>query len=303
MGESVHVSVLRDEVVLMLNGANGGTYLDCTFGGGGHSSALLNANQSSVVYAIDRDQRAISRADATLKEFGERLHLSHGSFSSVAEMHSDVRFDGVLADLGVSTDQLHEERGFSFSDSESFDMRMDASEGETASDLINRLTVQELYRVLREGGVGEEARAVASAIVRGRPFENASGFAEALAQLPALRSKKKRVHPATVVFQALRIAVNREFEEIEELLAQAPRMIKSGGRLAVITFHSLEDRLVTSRMRAWENQGTEPAQYRGAKRERPLGKVVTRKPICPTDTEIARNPASRSAQLRVFEFL
>lgn len=302
MGESIHVSVLRDEVVSMIDAKNGGTFLDCTFGGGGHSRAILEASPDSRVFAVDRDPRAIERARRLVDQFEPRLRVQQGTFSRVLELFPQIVFDGIVADLGLSTDQLHEGRGFSFADDAPIDMRMNPEAGESAAELINRIEVGELFRVLRRGGVGQEARAVSSLIIKNRPFESARALAECLRDLPALRAKKKKAHPATVIFQALRVAVNQEFDEIDALLTQAPKMIRSRGRLAVITFHSLEDRLVTQKMRSWENQGTAPANFRGARTERPLGKVVTRKPLCPSEEEVRRNPSARSAQLRVFEF-
>lgn len=302
MESTVHVSVLRDEAVSMLRAEQGGNFLDCTFGGGGHAAALLEAGPEVTVAAVDRDPRAIERSALLLGAYPQRLKLKHGPFSAISDLYPGTRFDGVLADLGVSTDQLREERGFSFGDKTPLDMRMDTTCGESAAELIERVSPQELYQILRQGGVGPEARSIVSLILRNRPFATARELADCLKDLPLLKAKKKRVHPATVVFQALRIAVNNEFGEIEALLKQSPALIRPGGRLAVITFHSLEDRLVTHRMREWENQGTAPASYPGARSQRSIGKVITRKPIIPSDQEIERNPASRSAQLRVFEF-
>jgi 16S rRNA (cytosine1402-N4)-methyltransferase len=302
MADSVHVSVLRDEVVSMLRAEQGGAFLDCTLGGGGHSAAILAANALSSVSALDRDQAALDRSTWIADLYPGKFTAKHGTFSAARALYPEMQFDGILADLGLSTDQLNEERGFSFNDQSELDMRMDRSQGESLADLLERVSAQELYVILRQGGVGPEARAVAAALLRHKPFRSSRELANLLQELPALRAKKKKTHPATVVFQALRIAVNREIEEIESFMNQVPKMIKPGGRLAVITFHSLEDRLVTHQMRAWENQGSAPAGYRGVVRQPQLGKVLTRKPILPSALEIERNPASRSAQLRVFEF-
>jgi 16S rRNA (cytosine1402-N4)-methyltransferase len=302
MADSVHVSVLRDEVVSMLRAEQGGAFLDCTLGGGGHSAAILAASALSNVSALDRDQAALDRSTWITDLYPGKFTAKHGTFSAARALYPETQFDGILADLGLSTDQLNEERGFSFNDQSDLDMRMDRSQGESLAELLERVSAQELYVILRQGGVGPEARAVAAALLRHKPFHSSRELANLLQELPALRAKKKKTHPATVVFQALRIAVNREIEEIESFMNQAPKMIKPGGRLAVITFHSLEDRLVTHQMRAWENQGSAPAGYRGVVRQPQLGKVLTRKPILPSALEIERNPASRSAQLRVFEF-
>ena len=302
MAESVHVPVLCEQVVSMLKAAESGCFLDCTLGGGGHTAALLDAHRDNRVMAIDRDPRAIERSAWLQSKYQARFSIKQGTFSQISSLYPGERFDGILADLGVSTDQLKEERGFSFNDSVDLDMRMNPSEGESAAELLERVSAQELFVILRQGGVGPEARQVAAAIIRERPFTSAQHFAEFLANLSILKAKKKKSHPATVIFQALRIAVNREIEEIEALMAQAPQVTKSGGRLAVITFHSLEDTIVTRQMRAWENQGSAPAGYRGVRAEPRLGKVITRKPITASDAEVEINPASRSASLRVFEF-
>lgn len=302
MVQSVHISVLRDEVIVMLRAEQGGAFLDCTLGGGGHTAAILAASEAANVSALDRDQAALDRSAWITERHPGKFAVQHGSFSAARRLYPATQFDGILADLGLSTDQLHEERGFSFNDQSALDMRMDSSQGESVAELLERVTAQELYVILRQGGVGPEARAVAAALLRNKPFKSSRELANLLQELPALRAKKKKTHPATVVFQALRIAVNREIEEIEAFMQEVPQMIKPGGRLAVITFHSLEDRLVTHQMRAWENQGSAPAGYRGAAREPKLGRVLTRKPITPSADEIERNPAARSAQLRVFEF-
>lgn len=286
----------------MLKAAEGGLFLDCTLGGGGHTAALLEASHSVSMCALDRDMSALDRSHWLSSRYEGRFQVKHGAFSKARELYADCKFDGILADLGLSTDQLHEDRGFSFNDLTELDMRMDRTQGESVAQLLERVDTRELYKILRQGGVGPEAHAVAAAIIRNRPFQSARQLAELLQDIPALRMKKKRSHPATVVFQALRIAVNQEIEEIENFMRDVPQMIKPGGRLAVITFHSLEDRLITHQMRAWENQGSAPAGHPAARKELKLGRVLTRKPILPSTAEIEQNPASRSAQLRVFEF-
>jgi 16S rRNA (cytosine1402-N4)-methyltransferase len=203
----------------------------------------------------------------------------------------------------MSTDQLREGRGFSFADAEALDMRMnDEGAGMTAAEFVNTSSERDIYVALAEGGVGATARAIASILVRERPFESAVQLAEVIRMSHLGKRSESKVHPATVVFQALRMKVNREREEIEALLDAAPRLVKSGGRLAVITFHSVEDKLVTNRMRRWESAGSYPASWRGSRTEKRLGRVVSRKPIVPNEEERLRNPASRSARLRVFEF-
>jgi 16S rRNA (cytosine1402-N4)-methyltransferase len=295
MAESVHISVLLNESVAALCGSvEGGRYLDCTLGGAGHTQAILEAHPQNHVVACDRDTRAIARATVKLASFGDRITLRHAPFSTIADFESHS-FDGVFADLGMSTDQLREGRGFSYSDEGALDMRMDEEQEVTAASLVNELSEQDLFVLLKRGGVGSDARRFAHSIVRARPITTPKQLAQALGG-----SRDK--NPAPVVFQALRIAVNNEFEEIDALMAAAPRLVKEGGRLAVITFHSLEDKAVTRVMRAWEGSESYPAWWPGRKETVRLGKMVHRKPIVPSDAEVEKNPSARSARLRVFQF-
>lgn len=300
--ETRHISVMAREVVDLLLAENGGRFLDCTLGGAGHTIAILRANQSNTVVALDRDMRAIERARGSLAEFGQRVEIRHAAFGDAAEA-VDGYFKGAIADLGLSTDQLFEGRGFSFNDEESLDMRMDESKGVTAAEILNSYSESELYRILRRGGVGPEARAIVGAVIRNRPIKSASELAAIINQLSFAKKSEKKVNPATVVFQALRIEVNGEFEEISKLLDSAPKLFGGGGRLAVITFHSLEDKLVTSEMRRWEGAASMPALWPGRREVKIFGKLLTKKPIIPSDEEIRSNPSARSARLRVFEFL
>jgi 16S rRNA (cytosine1402-N4)-methyltransferase len=305
---SLHISVLLSEVVDVLKAKEGGMFLDCTLGGGGHTRAILNASEDSWVVAIDRDNRAVERAKSWADSYGDRLRLIHAPFSRIAEVVGAIKFDGILADLGVSTDQLREGRGFSFADSDTLDMRMDESDGVTAADFINSASERELFLALAEGGVGESARPLARIILANRPYHNAKELAELvrsshLGKRSHAHGRAPKVHPATVVFQAIRMRINAERSEIGELLSQAPKLVKgSGSRLAVITFHSIEDTLVAREMRNWESAGSYPASWRGARSGKSLGRVSPKKAIVPSEDEVAHNPASRSARLRVFEF-
>lgn len=299
---SRHVSVLAREVIESLGASEGGNFLDCTLGGAGHTEAILRANESNTVVALDRDARAIERAKSRLSEFGVRVKIKHAAFGDAVSAAEGARFRGAIADLGLSTDQLFEARGFSFQDEESLDMRMDESSGVTAADILNSAAEGELYRILRRGGVGPEARSIAAAVVRNRPVKSASQLAGIINALPFAKRSQKRVNPATVVFQALRIEVNSEFDEIQKLLESAPRLIEAGGRLAIITFHSLEDKLVTAEMRKWEGASGMPALWPGRQETKIFGKLLTKKPITPSEDEVKSNPSARSARLRVFEF-
>jgi 16S rRNA (cytosine1402-N4)-methyltransferase len=211
-------------------------------------------------------------------------------------------FDGVLADLGMSTDQLREGRGFSFADEGALDMRMDESQGMSAQEFINTASEREIYVALAEGGVGQNARAIASIVAQERPFESARHLADVIKRTHLGKKGESKVHPATVVFQALRMKVNDEIGQLEHFLQAVPKVAKNGTRFAVITFHSIEDKIVTNRMRSWEAAGSYPASWRGPRKETRIGHVVNRKAIAPLDEEIAQNPASRSARLRVMEF-
>lgn len=311
--ESVHISVLLEEVVSYLRAEQGGQFLDCTFGGGGHTRALLAAHPSNRVVACDRDAAALQRgAQQFAKE--SRLILYKSAFADFYSCFDQIspvlggplereacRFDGVVADLGLSTDQLKGGRGFSFEDSACLDMRMDREAPRSAYEVVNESEPRELTVILKRGGVGEDARRIVQAIVAARPVESARDLAS-IVERAVPRRKKSGAHPATVVFQALRIEVNQEIQQIEKLLAAVPKMIKPGGRLAVIAFHSLEDKLVAGQMRRWADPDTTPARWRSADAPKGLGKLLTKKALTPSAAEISRNPSSRSALLRVFEF-
>lgn len=301
-GDAVHVSVLLQESVEQLRAGQGGMFLDCTFGGGGHTRAILDANPDAWVVALDRDQRALERGARWASAYGERLELVHAPFANVLDAVSFRGFDGVLADLGMSTDQLREGRGFSFSDEGALDMRMDESAGISAQDFLNTASERELFVAFAKGGVGVTAKPLARLLVAKRPFSSARELADVIKLSQLGKRSESRVHPATVVFQALRMWVNQEEEQIERFLDAIPHLVKPDGRLAVITFHSIEDKLVAKRMRAWESAGSYPASWRGPREERKIGRVWPKKPIVPSDEEVERNPASRSARLRVFEF-
>lgn len=298
--DSIHVSVMPGEVLDGLAASTGGAYLDCTGGGGGHSIKILNANATNTVVVCDRDPVAVAQLEKLAKEFAPRMEVVHARFSELSPKLSGREFDGMLADLGFSTDQLRGDRGFSFNDS-NLDMRM-SQEGDTAADIVNTYEGRELVKLLKIGGMGNEAKIAVRAILDNRPFTTAEQLAKAIDESFVGGLREKMGRPATVVFQALRIAVNQEFEEIESLLEAAPKLLKKGGRLVVIAFHSLEDKLVAKKMRDWEQGDTAPAWYPGANRRPSRGKVLTRKAVLPTADEVEKNSPSRSARLRVFKF-
>jgi 16S rRNA (cytosine1402-N4)-methyltransferase len=305
---SVHISVLKNETVEFLNCSKGGKFIDCTLGGAGHTEAILQANPINTVEAFDRDIRAINRAKQKLNKYQDRVTYHHRTFSEVESTLEEKSYDGMLVDLGISTDQLKEKRGFSFNDDTPLDMRMDESQSVTASDIVNNYSEKDLIRVLKRGGADKEGFFAAKAIIKNRPITSTKHLADivsAAVNVPHKRGHKsgKSTHPATTVFQAIRIEVNKEYEQIEALLESAPKVVKDGGRLAVITFHSAEDKLVAGRMRSWAAGDTTPAYVHGGVFDRgSKGRFLTTKPVVASQSELAANPASRSARLRVFAF-
>ena len=281
-----HVSVLRDESLSALAPREGGVYVDATLGAGGHAEAILEVPGTRVI-GVDRDAGALALASARLERFGDRFTMLHGRFGEVERILASAgitEVDGLLADVGLSSMQLDDPaRGMSFRAEGPLDMRMDRSSGETALDLIDRLDDDELADVIYTYGEERRSRRIARCVKQAR----AQG---SLATTLDLRRAVVRavgparvggVDPATRTFQALRIAVNGELDELEHLLAAAPRVVAPGGVLAVISFHSLEDRLV-----------------KRAVRDRSLWRPLTKKPVIATDAEVEENPRARSAKLR-----
>lgn len=304
----IHASVLLEEVVEALAPHDGGLYIDVTCGLGGHAEAILDASSpGGRLLGIDRDPAAIELASGRLARFGRRVTLVQGSFSDVrvfAEADDIFPADGVVADLGVSSLQLDDaKRGFSFMRSGPLDMRMGPSVGATAAELIEALDVDDLASILQDFGEVKRARSIAAAIAAARDRGELDTTTELAAVIERACGGRKAspIHPATRAFQAVRIAVNRELEELEKLLAALPELTKPGGRAAIITFHSLEDRMVK---RAFE--GPRPVSLpRGLPVEAPNAprpwRPLTKKPITPDEREIAANPRARSAKLRMAE--
>ena len=307
----VHLPVMPVEALANLIGDEpGGLFVDATLGLGGHTELILQASPLNRVIGFDRDAEAIALAKARLAEFGERfdaMHCDYRQIKSVLQERKIESVTGVLADLGVSSFQFDEpERGFSFKSDSPLDMRMDRSQRETAADLVNELSESELADVIYEFGEERAARRIARLIVA----ERAKGAIKTTAQLANLvvravhQKGHWRIHPATKTFQALRIAVNRELDELDQFVADAIEVLKPGGRLAIITFHSLEDRIIKQAFRFQSGHCVCPpsqpvCQCGTAKRVN----VLTRKAIQPTDAEIAVNPRARSAKLRACQKL
>ncbi|WP_369408183.1 16S rRNA (cytosine(1402)-N(4))-methyltransferase RsmH [Leptolyngbya ohadii] len=280
-----HIPVLAQEVIDGLEVRSHGQYLDVTVGGGGHSLLILQAAERVQLTAIDQDEQAIEAARNRLANYRDQVTLRHTNFAEYNP--GEQKFDGILADLGVSSPQFDTpDRGFSFRHEAPLDMRMDQTQTETAATVINTWDEAELARIFYTYGEERLSRKIARRIVEKRPFQTTTQLAEVISYSVPPAYRYGRIHPATRVFQALRIAVNHELEVLETLLQKAPQWLKPGGRLAIISFHSLEDRMVKHSFK-----------------DSDLLKVITKKPIVASESEIEQNPRSRSAKLRVAERL
>lgn len=305
---SQHVPVLREAVLAYLQPRPGGTYIDATVGGGGHAEAILEASApDGRLLGIDADPDALRRARQRLRRFGDRVVLVRGNFdrlAAIARRHGFVPADGILMDLGVSLDQLNDpRRGFSFQVEGPLDMRMDPSLPRTAADLVNTLTEEELARLIRTYGEEPNARRIARAIVRARPLRTTRELA-ACVEAVVPRRPGQRLHPATRTFLALRIAVNDELGALERALPQALEILRPGGRLVVISFHSLEDRIVKQFFqREAKDCICPPRAPICVCGHKARVRILTRKPVTPSPEEVAMNPRSRSAKLRAVEKL
>jgi 16S rRNA (cytosine1402-N4)-methyltransferase len=295
-----HVPVLLDEVRELLQPQRGGTFVDCTLGLGGHARMVLEHDATRLI-GIDRDPDALAMARAALAEFGDRVAFVHADYrdlDAVLDAQGVKEVSGMLADLGVSSMQLdHEGRGFSFRRDEPLDMRMDRSQGETAAALIDRVDENALADAIYRFGEERRSRQVARAIVMARqqaPIETTGRLAEIVRRAVAARGWQ-RIDPATRTFQALRIWVNRELDELDAFIGRAAARLQTGGRLAVISFHSLEDRVVKHTLR---DLSRPPSLASQASADRALLKVLTKHPIVASEAEAAANPRARSAKLR-----
>jgi 16S rRNA (cytosine1402-N4)-methyltransferase len=304
-----HESVLISEVIEYLAPRDDGLYVDGTLGGAGHSTAILSRVARSTLIGIDRDPAALDAARARLAPFGDRARLVHGQFGDIATILGELKVGqvtGILLDLGVSSPQLdHAERGFSFTKEGPLDMRMDPTRGQTALELIDATDVDALGDLIFELGEERHARKVARLIKEAAHedrIRTTTQLAAVIAQgIPIIEQRKSKIHPATRTFQALRIAVNAELAELERLLDRFPDLLVTGGRCAIISFHSLEDRLVKNRFRDLGWTTSLPRHLAAGERVDPVCTLVTRKALFASDAELARNPRARSARLRVCE--
>lgn len=303
----MHKPVLLTEVIAALQPHPGGIYIDGTVGAGGHAAATLEVSApDGQLYGLDQDESALALAGERLSDFGDRVHLLHANFDQL-QQHQIPPADGILLDLGVSSMQFDQsERGFSFQADGPLDMRMDSSAEETAADLINHLSERDLADLIYRYGEERQSRRIARAIVQDRPFERTQELADLIARVVRPRKGGQRgrskIHPATRTFQALRIAVNDELGVLERVLPQAIAQLAPGGRLAIISFHSLEDRIVK---KYFQQEARDcicpPEQPVCTCRHKATIHIITKKPITPSLAEIDSNPRARSAKLRVVE--
>ena len=308
----IHEPVLLQEVLNWMAVRPGGVYADGTLGGGGHSGAMLRASGgTATLYGIDRDMTAIEAATARLKEF-PGFHALHGNFHDGKRLLQEAGappLDGVLLDLGVSSPQLDVgERGFSYHEDAPLDMRMDASQGMTAAELLNTLPEKEICRIIRDYGEEKWAARIAAIICEHRarkPLATTFDLVHAVdAAIPKAVRRKDDGHPARRTFQAVRIAVNDELDPLDQALCDFVDCLKPGGRILVITFHSLEDRLVKRCFQRLQNPCTCPPKAPICTcGKKPQVRVLAKGAVPPTEEEVARNPRARSAKLRVAEKL
>jgi 16S rRNA (cytosine1402-N4)-methyltransferase len=292
------VPVLLEETIRFLNPRPGGRFMDATLGLGGHASAIAAAiGEKGELLGFDRDETAFTAAQARLEslEHGPKLRLWNAAFSEAADHVEPHSLDGILADFGVSSMQLDDAaRGFSFQADGPLDMRMDqrdATSGETAEQVVNQMGEKDLADLIYEFGEERRSRRIARAIVRARPITTTAQLARIVsAEAPPM--KFGQIHPATRTFQAIRIRVNRELEQIQALMQIAPKLLKRGGRLVVISFHSLEDRIVKDAFRDGSRRPQQPGDAKA------VWDVLTKKPVTATDEEMRSNPRARSAKMR-----
>ena len=311
MSEFTHRPVLLDECIEALAIRPDGVYLDGTLGRAGHSREIVKRLTTGRLICVDRDQAALDAAEARLADWMDKVTLVHSNFDRVADILDELGLrgaDGMLFDLGVSSPQLDDaSRGFSYMADAPLDMRMDRSEGLTAADVVNTWPQEELRRILQQYGEERYAPSIAAAIVRRRqerPIATTGELVEVIKSGMPAKALKEKQHPAKRSFQAIRIAVNDELSSVDRMIQAAVPRLNQGGRLAVITFHSLEDRIVKTGLAAFAKGCTCPPDFPVCVcGKTPDVKLISRKPILPTAEEIAENPRARSAKLRAAEKL
>jgi 16S rRNA (cytosine1402-N4)-methyltransferase len=287
----MHVPVMLHEVVEFLNLRPDGIYIDATLGGGGHAEAVLRSLKGGKVLGIDRDPQMVEQARERLAAADGRLIVLQGNFAEIDSLHAQTGLppaDGMLADLGLSSIQLEDaSRGFSFDRPGPLDMRMDPRSSPTAAELVNQSRELDLADLIFHFGEERHSRRIARAITGARPIQSTTSLAQVVMRAIPFRAGHHHLHPATRTFLALRLAVNQELDNLAQFLARALSVLSPQGRLVVLSFHSLEDRLVKQAFQRWRSNG--------------LAKVLTPKPLRPSEQEVRANPRSRSAKLRAAE--
>jgi 16S rRNA (cytosine1402-N4)-methyltransferase len=289
----MHVPVLLRETLEFLNVRPEGIYIDATLGGGGHAEAVLQILEqgNGRLLGVDRDPAALARAHQRLERFGERVMLREGNFAEIDRLHGASGLppaDGLLADLGLSSIQLEDaSRGFSFDRPGPLDMRMDPHTRRTAAEIVNRTPERELADLIFKFGEERFSRRIARGMVKARPIRSTTELAQVVTRAIPSRTGLYHVHPATRTFMALRLAVNQELESLETFLSKALGVLAPGGRLVILSFHSLEDRLVKHSLQTWKREGK--------------AEILTKKVVRPGEAELEVNPRSRSAKLRAAE--
>lgn len=308
----VHRPVMGREVVELLSPVPAGTVVDATAGGGGHAGLILESRDDLRVLGIDRDPAAVAAASDALAPYGDRATVVHGGFEDLADIVANHRTSegivGVLFDLGVSSPQLDRaERGFSYWADAPLDMRMDSSQELTAADVVNGYEERELAEVIARYGEERFARRVAAEIVRRRPLDTTGELVDAIKEAIPAPARRRGGHPARRTFQAIRMEVNRELPNLDAGLHESVHLLTPGGRVLVLAYHSLEDRMVKQRFAEWSGTGPREHRPRGLpapeRTTTPLVRVLTRRPLRPSDAEITRNPRAESARLRAAERL
>lgn len=298
-----HIPVLLNETLSLFKDIKNGYFIDCTCGFAGHSEAILKAHPDIKLIAIDQDKEALNFAKQRLSPFSDRVEFIHSRASEVLENFKDLEIVGILADIGVSSYQLDErKRGFNF-EGDTLDMRMNQNQEFSAKDVVNYYSLNELERIFKDYGEERFYKKIASKIVERRKEQKFTSSKE-LADFIASFIPRRKIHPATQIFQAIRIEVNSELKELENILEKSLKISKNGTILGIITFHSLEDRIVKQTFKEWSKKCICPSDaFRcecGGNNEK--GKIITKKPLVATKEEILANPRSRSAKLRGFCF-
>lgn len=308
--EFKHKSVLLDETIESLNIKPNGIYVDGTLGGGGHSYEIAKRlTDGGRLIGIDQDEDAIRAAKERLSEFADRVTIARDNYCNMPKVLDELgisKVDGILLDIGVSSYQLDEaERGFTYKQNAPLDMRMDQRQEMTAKDIVNGYSEEDLYRIIRDYGEDKFAKNIAKHIVQARqikPVETTFELDEIIKAAIPMKFRATGGHPAKKTFQAIRIELNRELEVLDESIDAMTDLLNDNGRLCIITFHSLEDRIVKTRFRKNENPCTCPPDFPVCVcGKKPKGKVITRKPIVPDEEELEENKRAKSSKLRVFE--